>query len=142
LNEQSDQIFAMTDDIAERARKIGCATIRSIGDVARRQRLRDNDREFVTQREMLSELSADNQQLTRALRATHTVCDQHDDVATASLTENWIDEGERRIYMALMIVLWLLILRGIAIEARSHLDSLLWRGFWGAASELVLLLHA
>jgi starvation-inducible DNA-binding protein len=96
LDEQSDQIFAMTDDIAERARKIGGTTIRSIGDIARHQRLSDNDEEFVAPLEMLAELCADNQQLTRALRATHAVCDEHNDVATASLIENWIDETERR----------------------------------------------
>src|ERR1700735_3876872 len=87
LDEQSEQLFAMTDDIAERARKIGGTTIRSIGDVARHQRLRDNDDEFVAPLEMIAELSSDNQQLTRALRATHEVCDQHQDVATASLIE-------------------------------------------------------
>jgi starvation-inducible DNA-binding protein len=96
LDEQSEQIFAMTDDIAERARKIGGATIRSIGDITRHQRLRDDDDEFVPPLEMMAELSADNQQLTRFLRAAHSVCDQHEDVATASLIETWIDETERR----------------------------------------------
>src|ERR1700739_1149577 len=79
LDEQSEQIFAMTDDIAERARKIGGTTIRSIADIARHQRLRDNDNEFVAAHDMLAELCADNQQLTRSLRATHAVCDQHND---------------------------------------------------------------
>jgi starvation-inducible DNA-binding protein len=96
LDEQADQIFAMTDDIAERARKIGAASLRSIGDIAKLQRLKDNDEIFVSPQDMLSELSADNQQLTRLLRSTHAVCDEHNDVATASLIENWIDEAERR----------------------------------------------
>jgi starvation-inducible DNA-binding protein len=96
LDEQSEQIFAMTDDLAERARKIGGTTLRSIGDIARHQRLQDNDEKFVTAHDMLAELTADNQQLTRSLRAAHAVCDEHNDVATASLIENWIDETERR----------------------------------------------
>jgi starvation-inducible DNA-binding protein len=96
LDEQAEQIFEMTDDIAERARKIGGTSIRSIGDIARRQRLRDNDSEFVSPQEMLAELSADNQLLTKELRDVHAVCDEHNDVATASLIENWIDEAERR----------------------------------------------
>lgn len=96
LDEQSTQIFAMTDEIAERARKIGGTTLRSIGDIAKNQRLKDNNKEDVSPQEMLSELCDDNQQLTRSLRATHEVCDRHNDVATASLIENWIDESERR----------------------------------------------
>jgi starvation-inducible DNA-binding protein len=96
LDEQAEQIFEMTDDIAERARKIGGTSIRSIGDIARRQRLHDNDAEYVGPQEMLAELSADNQLLTKELRGVHEVCDEHDDVATASLIENWIDEAERR----------------------------------------------
>ncbi len=96
LDEQAGQIFDMTDDLAERARKIGATSLRSIGDIARHQRVKDNNDEFVCPREMLSELAADNQQLTRYLRAAHAVCDEHDDVATASLIENWIDESERR----------------------------------------------
>ena len=96
LDEQATQIFAMTDEIAERARKIGGTTIRSIGDIARTQRLKDNDKEAVGPQEMISELCDDNQQLTRTLRATHEICDRHNDVATASLIENWIDESERR----------------------------------------------
>src|SRR5277367_3924410 len=94
----------MTDDIAERARKIGGTTIRSIGDIARHQRLRDNDKQFVAPHEMLAELCTDNQQLTRALRVTHAVCDEHNDVATASLIENWIDETERRTWFLAEIV--------------------------------------
>jgi starvation-inducible DNA-binding protein len=96
LDEQSDQIFEMTDDIAERARKIGGTTLRSIGDIAKHQRLHDNDEEFVEPLDMLTELSNDNQALTRSLRATHEICDSHHDVATASLIENWIDQTERR----------------------------------------------
>ena len=96
LDEHSDQIFAMTDDIAERARKIGGTTLHSISDISRHQRLKDNNEEFVTPNAMLAELSADNQQLTRSLRATHEVCEKHNDVATASLIENWIDQTERR----------------------------------------------
>jgi starvation-inducible DNA-binding protein len=96
LDEHSDQIFAMTDDIAERARKIGGTTLRSISDVTKHQRLADNNEENVSPKEMLGELSDDNLQLTKYLRATHAICDEHNDVATASLIENWIDETERR----------------------------------------------
>lgn len=96
LDEHSDQIFAMTDDIAERARKIGGTTLRSIGDISRHQRLKDNDVEGVAPKEMLAELCADNRELTRFLRSTHDACEKHSDVATASLIENWIDETERR----------------------------------------------
>jgi len=96
LDEHADQIFAMTDAIAERARKIGATTLRSISDIARHQRLADNNEDVVTPKDMLGELCADNQHLTRSLRSTHEVCDRHHDVATASLIENWIDETERR----------------------------------------------
>lgn len=96
LDEQATQIFAMTDTIAERARKIGGTTIRSIGDIARNQRLKDNNKEGVSPQEMIAELCDDNQQLTRSLRAAHEVCDRHNDVATASLIEVWIDESEQR----------------------------------------------
>ena len=96
LDEQATQIFAMTDTIAERARKIGGTTIHSISDIAKNQRLKDNNKEGVSPQEMISELCEDNQQLTRTLRATHEVCDRHNDVATASLIEVWIDETERR----------------------------------------------
>jgi len=96
LDEHSEQIFAMTDDIAERARKIGATTLHSIGDIARHQRLKDNDEEGVTPKAMLSELCADNQHLMRVLRSTHRICEKHEDVATASLIENWLDEAERR----------------------------------------------
>jgi starvation-inducible DNA-binding protein len=96
LDEQATQVFAMTDTIAERARKIGGTTIRSISDIARNQRLKDNNKEGVSPQEMISELCDDNQQLTRSLRAVHEICDRHNDVATASLIEVWIDESERR----------------------------------------------
>jgi len=96
LDEQSEQIFATTDDIAERVRKIGGTTLRSIGQVARLQRVLDNDAEFVTAQDMLAELRDDNKQLTAHLRETHDLCDEHGDVASASLIENWIDEAERR----------------------------------------------
>ena len=96
LDEQGTQIFAMTDDIAERARKIGGTTLRSIGDISRHQRLKDNDKEFVAPRDMLVELRGDNLQLTRELRSNHELCDKYNDVATASLIEVWIDETERR----------------------------------------------
>ena len=89
---------------ADWARKIGGTTIRSVGDIARNQRVRDNDEEFVGPQEMLAELCADNQQLMRALRAAHAVCDEHGDVATASLIENWIDESERRTWFLFEIV--------------------------------------
>jgi starvation-inducible DNA-binding protein len=96
LDEQGEQIFAMTDDIAERARKIGGTTLHSIGEIAEHQRLKDNNAEFVTAKEMLAELASDNLKLVGFLRSTHEVCDRHNDVATASLIENWIDESERR----------------------------------------------
>src|SRR6266853_2272601 len=96
LDEQAEQIFAMTDDIAERARKIGGTTLHSIGDVARHQRLKDNNEDGVPPTDMLSELCADNQHLTRSLRSAHEICEKHGDVATASLIENWLDETERR----------------------------------------------
>jgi starvation-inducible DNA-binding protein len=96
LDEQSDQIFAMTDPIAERVRKIGGTTIRSISQISREQRILDNDAEFVEPHAMLAELRDDNEQLTLRMREVHGVCDEHGDVATASLLEVWIDETERR----------------------------------------------
>jgi starvation-inducible DNA-binding protein len=96
LDEQAEQIFAMTDDIAERARKIGGTTLRSIGQIAREQRILDNDADYVDPQDMLAELRSDNQQLTREMRRVHELCDEYGDVATASLLENWIDETERR----------------------------------------------
>jgi starvation-inducible DNA-binding protein len=96
LDEHGDQLFAMTDDIAERVRKIGGTTIRSIGHIARLQRIRDNDADFVTPEDMLAELHEDEKALTLSMRAVHTLCDDDGDVATASLLENWIDQGQRR----------------------------------------------
>jgi len=98
LDEQAAQIFAMTDEIAERARKIGGTTIRSIGHIARVKHIEDNDADFVTPEDMLAELKEDNLALTQGMRQIHNVCDEHGDVATASLIENWIDETERRIW--------------------------------------------
>src|SRR3954467_8799126 len=96
LDEHGDQIFAMTDAIAERVRKIGGTTLRSIGHIGRVQRILDNDADFVTPMDMLAELRDDNRQITAAMRETHGLCDEYGDVATASLLENWIDEAERR----------------------------------------------
>src|ERR1700728_489174 len=96
LDDHGDQIFAMTDPMAERARKIGGTNLRAIGDISRRQRLLDNDAEYVDPKDMLAELRDDNKSLTASLRAVHNVCDEHGDVATASLLEVWIDETERR----------------------------------------------
>jgi len=104
LDEQATQVFAMTDEIAERARKLGGTTIRSISDISRHQRLTDNNAEFVASHDMLVELRGDNQELTRSLRATHELCERRDDVATASLIENWIDETERRTWFLSEIV--------------------------------------
>lgn len=109
LDEHADQIFAMTDDIAERVRKIGGLTIRSIGHVARLQRVMDNDAEYVEPEDMLAELREDNQALAAHLREAHGVCEDHNDVATSSLIETWIDETERRT--------WFLF------EATRHADS-------------------
>lgn len=96
LDEHAEQIFPMTDDIAERARKIGGLTLHSISDIARHQRLKDNNQDSVPPHEMLAELRSDNQQLTGSLRSTHEICEKHGDVATASLIETWIDQTERR----------------------------------------------
>ena len=96
LDEQADQIFAATDAMAERVRKIGGTTLRSIGHIARLQRVLDNDADYVTPLDMLAELRDDNKRLADYLRETHDLCEEHGDVATASLIENWIDEAERR----------------------------------------------
>jgi starvation-inducible DNA-binding protein len=98
LDEQGEQLFGITDDIAERVRKIGGTTLRSIGQLARLQRLRDNDAEFVKSQDMLAELHEDNKRLLGSMRETHELCDEHGDVASASLLENWIDDAERRIW--------------------------------------------
>ena len=109
LDEQATQIFATTDDIAERVRKVGGTTLRSIGHIGRLQRVLDNDADFVTPLDMLAELREDNKQLAANLRETHGICDEQDDVATASMIEVWIDEAERRT--------WFLF------EAGRHSDS-------------------
>lgn len=96
LDEQSDQIYAMTDPIAERIRKIGGSTLRSIGHIARTQRIKDNDADYVEPLDMLAELREDNKTLAARLREVHEVTSEHNDVATTSLIENWIDETERR----------------------------------------------
>jgi starvation-inducible DNA-binding protein len=98
LDEQADQIYAIADDVAERVRKLGGTTIRSIGQIANLQRVSDNDADFVTPLDMLAELREDNKQFAAHMRTTHELCDEHGDVATASLLENWIDEAERRVW--------------------------------------------
>ena len=98
LDDQGEQIFAMTDAIAERARKIGGTTLRSIGQIARLQRISDNDAEYVKPFDMIIELRDDNAMLTRNMREVHSLCDEGRDVAIASLLENWIDETEKRIW--------------------------------------------
>lgn len=104
LDEQADQLFAMTDDIAERARKIGGTSLRSIGDIAQHQRIADNNSTELAAREMLAELARDNRSLAAYLRATHEVCSGHNDVATTSLIENWVDETERRTWFLIETV--------------------------------------
>jgi starvation-inducible DNA-binding protein len=96
LDEHGDQIFAMTDPIAERVRKIGGITLHSIGQIARLQRIKDNDADYVDALDMIAELRDDNKELITRLRTVHDLADEHNDVATASLLENWIDETERR----------------------------------------------
>src|SRR5881296_3706579 len=96
LDEQADQLFAMTDPIAERVRKLGGITLRSIGQISRTQRVLDNDAEYVEPLDMLAELAEDNKTLAARLREAHNVCEEHRDVATTSLIEVWIDEAERR----------------------------------------------
>jgi starvation-inducible DNA-binding protein len=98
LDEQADQLYATTDPIAERVRKLGGTTLRSIGQISRLQRVADNDADYVTASDMLAELREDNQQLAVRMRQAHRICDEHGDVATASLIEVWIDEAERRVW--------------------------------------------
>jgi starvation-inducible DNA-binding protein len=98
LDEQADQIFAMTDVVAERVRKVGGLTIRSIGEIGRLQRIMDNDADYVSALDMLAELRDDNKTLLGALRSAHDVCEEHGDVASTSLIEIWIDETERRLW--------------------------------------------
>jgi starvation-inducible DNA-binding protein len=96
MDEQGDQLYAMTDPIAERIRKVGATTLRSIGHIARLQRVEDNDADYVEPLDMLAELRDDNKELAARLREAHNVCEEHRDIATASLIEVWIDETERR----------------------------------------------
>lgn len=96
LDEQGDQLYAMTDPVAERIRKLGGSTLKSIGHIARTQRILDNDAEYVEPADMLAELCDDNKTLAASLREVHGVCEEHNDIATASLIEVWIDETERR----------------------------------------------
>jgi len=96
FDQQAEQLFEMTDAVAERVRKVGGMTLHSIGEVSRLQRIRDNDEAFVEPEDMLAELREDNKALAVSLRAAHQLCDKHKDVATASLIEVWLDEGERR----------------------------------------------
>ena len=98
LDEHADQIFATTDVIAERVRKIGGNTLRSIGDIARKTRIADNDAAYVAPDDMLAELREDNQRVIAAMREAHDLCDEHNDVATASLLETFIDDTERRVW--------------------------------------------
>ncbi|SRR5712692_6197295 len=98
LDEQANQIFSTTDSIAERVRKIGGSTLRSVGHIARLQRVLDNDAKVVTPLDMLAELRDDNAQLATRLREAHGLCDEHRDVASASLIETWIDEAEGRVW--------------------------------------------
>ena len=98
LDDQSEQVLGMTDDIAERVRKIGGTTLRSIGQIARLQRVADNDADFVSPQDMLAELREDNRQMVEHLREAHGLCDEANDVATAGLIENWIDEAEKRVW--------------------------------------------
>ena len=98
LDEQAEQIFAMTDVIAERVRKVGGLTVHSIGEISRLQRIADNDAEYVSALDMLAELRDDNKTLLGALRSAHDICEEHGDVATTSLIEVWIDETERRLW--------------------------------------------
>jgi starvation-inducible DNA-binding protein len=104
LDEHSEQLFAMTDPMAKRARKIGGSALRSISDILRNQRLKDNNAEFVNPRHMLLELCDDNYHLVRSLRSTYRLCDEHGDVASASLIETWIDKTEQRRWFLLEIV--------------------------------------
>jgi starvation-inducible DNA-binding protein len=103
LDEQADQPFAMTDEIAERARKIGGTTPRSVGDISRHQRLKDNEKESLTPLDMMTEIYMDNRKPTGFLRSTHETCEKHNDIATASLIENWVDEAERRSWFVTQI---------------------------------------
>ncbi|GGF91213.1 MULTISPECIES: Dps family protein [Rhizobium] len=104
LDDHGDELLAMTDPLAERVRKIGGNTLRSIGDISRKQRIEDNDADFVHPHEMLAELREDNAALIASMRELHDVCDEHNDVGTASLLENWIDESEKRAWFLFEIL--------------------------------------
>ncbi|MGO8995269.1 MAG: Dps family protein [Polyangiaceae bacterium] len=112
LDEQADQLFAMTDPIAERVRKLGARTVTSIGQIAGMTRVADNDADYVEASDMLAELREDNTGLAASLRAAHEVCDEYRDVATASLIESWIDETERRA--------WFLFESGVRSDGTGH----------------------
>ena len=98
FDDHGTELFAMTDEIAERVRKIGGITLHSIGNIARLQRIPDNDADYVDPLDMVAELTSDNQALLASMRETHDLCDEENDVATASLIENWIDQTEKRIW--------------------------------------------
>lgn len=98
LDEQADELYAMVDAIAERVRKLGFATLHSIGEVSRTQRVKDNDAQYVEPSDMLAELGEDNKALTASMREVHAIADEANDVASASLLENWIDETEKRVW--------------------------------------------
>ncbi|WP_312403391.1 DNA starvation/stationary phase protection protein [Rhizobium sp.] len=104
LDDHGDELLAMTDPLAERVRKIGGNTLRSIGDISRKRRIEDNDADFVHPHEMLAELREDNAALIASMRELHDVCDEHNDVGTASLLENWIDESEKRAWFLFEIL--------------------------------------
>jgi starvation-inducible DNA-binding protein len=112
LDEQADQIYAMTDPIAERIRKLGGTTLRSIGHIARTQRILDNDAEYVDPSDMLAELCEDNKTVVARMREAHSVCQEHNDIATTSMIEVWIDETERRT--------WFLFESGRPADAAGH----------------------
>ena len=96
FDEQATEIFATTDELAERVRKLGASTLHSVGEIARRQSIKDNDKDFVTPADMLKELMEDNKSVIKAMRKAHEIADEHDDVATASILENFIDQAEKR----------------------------------------------
>ncbi|KQS64742.1 DNA starvation/stationary phase protection protein [Rhizobium sp. Leaf371] len=104
LDDHGAELLAITDPLAERVRKLGGSTLKSIGDISRQQRIKDNDADFVHPHEMLAELRDDNGALVQSMRELHDVCDEHSDVATASLLENWIDDGEKRVWFLFEIL--------------------------------------
>jgi starvation-inducible DNA-binding protein len=112
LDEQADQIFAMTDVIAERARKVGARTVTSVGQIARLTKIKDNDADYVEASDMMAELREDNAALASRLREVHEICDEYRDIATASLIENWLDETEKRA--------WFLFESGVRPDASGH----------------------